>query len=236
MSTTTASQTALAPDRVRSSRRRWWREVGWRYIVGVLAIAYAGFPILYIISASVSDGGTLTGSTTLFSSFSTDNFTALGDTRFWTWAVNTLVIGTVTAIATVLMGAAAAYSFSRFRFKGRRLGLTSLLVIQMFPQVLAFVAVFLLLISLGEVVPLLGLNSRVALIMVYLGGALGVNTFLMYGFFNTIPGSSTRPRRSTARPTRRSSGRSSCAWSHRSSLSSRCCPSSGPSPTSCWPS
>ena len=188
MSTTTASQTALAPERVRSSRRRWWREVGWRYIVGVLAIAYAGFPILYIISASVSDGGTLTGSTTLFSTFSTDNFTALGDTRFWTWAVNTLVIGTVTAIATVLMGAAAAYSFSRFRFKGRRLGLTSLLVIQMFPQVLAFVAVFLLLISLGEVVPLLGLNSRVALIMVYLGGALGVNTFLMYGFFNTIPG------------------------------------------------
>lgn len=188
MSTTTASQTVLSPDRVRSSRRRWWREVGWRYIVGVLAICYAGFPILYIISASFSDGGTLTGSTSLFSSFSTSNYTALADTRFWTWAVNTLVIGTVTAIATVLMGAAAAYSFSRFRFKGRRLGLTSLLVIQMFPQVLAFVAVFLLLISLGEVVPLLGLNSRVALIMVYLGGALGVNTFLMYGFFNTIPG------------------------------------------------
>lgn len=188
MSTTTASQTVLSPDRVRASRRRWWREVGWRYIVGVLAICYAGFPILYILSASVSDGGTLTGSTSLFSSFSTSNYAALADTRFWTWAVNTLVIGTVTAIATVLMGAAAAYSFSRFRFKGRRLGLTSLLVVQMFPQVLAFVAVFLLLISLGEVVPLLGLNSRVALIMVYLGGALGVNTFLMYGFFNTIPG------------------------------------------------
>jgi len=85
------------------------------------------------------------------------------------------------------MGAAAAYAFSRFRFSGRRVGLTSLLVIQMFPQVLAFVAVFLLLLSLGQVVPILGLNSRVALIMVYLGGALGVNTFLMYGFFNTIP-------------------------------------------------
>ena len=41
--------------------------------------------------------------------------------------------------------------------------------------------------SSGEVHPVLGLNSRVALIMVYLGGALGVNTFLMYGFFNTVP-------------------------------------------------
>lgn len=187
MSTTTASQSTLPADRVKTTRRRWWREVGWRYVVGVLAIAYAGFPILYILSASVSDGGTLTGSTSLFTSFSLENFVALGDTRFWTWTINTLVIGTITAIGTVLMGAAAAYAFSRFRFRGRRLGLTSLLVIQMFPQVLAFVAVFLLLLSLGEVVPVLGLNSRLALIMVYLGGALGVNTFLMYGFFNTIP-------------------------------------------------
>src|SRR5699024_7982561 len=50
-----------------------------------------------------------------------------------------------------------------------------------------FVAVFLLLITLGEAVPLLGINSKLALICVYLGGALGANTFLMYGFFNTIP-------------------------------------------------
>lgn len=187
MATTTARPRALPADRVKATRRRWWREVGWRYVIGLLAIAYAGFPILYILSAAVSDGGTLTGSTTLFSSFSLENFVALGDTKFWTWTVNTLVIGTITAIGTVLMGAAAAYAFSRFRFRGRRLGLTSLLVIQMFPQVLAFVAVFLLLLSLGEVAPVLGLNSRLALIMVYLGGALGVNTFLMYGFFNTIP-------------------------------------------------
>jgi arabinogalactan oligomer/maltooligosaccharide transport system permease protein len=37
------------------------------------------------------------------------------------------------------------------------------------------------------VVPALGLNSKLAVICVYLGGALGVNTFLMYGFFNTVP-------------------------------------------------
>uniref|UniRef100_UPI00333FAA6D sugar ABC transporter permease n=1 Tax=Tessaracoccus lapidicaptus TaxID=1427523 RepID=UPI00333FAA6D len=67
------------------------------------------------------------------------------------------------------------------------LSLTSLLIIQMFPQTIAFVAVFLLLLALGEVVPALGINSKLALIAVYLGGALGSNTFLMYGFFNTIP-------------------------------------------------
>lgn len=57
----------------------------------------------------------------------------------------------------------------------------------MFPQALAFVAIVLMLLTLGEVFPVLGLNSKIALICVYLGGALGVNTFLMYGFFNTIP-------------------------------------------------
>ena len=93
----------------------------------------------------------------------------------------------MTSIGTVLMGAAAAYAFSRFRFQGRQGGLTALLIVQMFPQMLAFVAIFLVLLSIGDVFPMLGLNSRMGLIAVYLGGALGVNTFLMYGFFNTVP-------------------------------------------------
>jgi len=96
-------------------------------------------------------------------------------------------VGGASAAGAVLMGAAAAYAFSRFRFTGRRISLTALLIVQMFPQMLAFIAIFLLLLSLGDVVPALGLDSKLALICVYLGGALGVNTFLMYGFFNTVP-------------------------------------------------
>lgn len=178
---------AQVPGRRRMSRRRWLAEIGWRHVVGVVAVVYAAFPLVYVISASLSDGGTLTGSNDLFSEVSWTNYAALGGTYFWTWMRNTLVIASVTAVGTVLMGAAAAYAFSRFRFSGRRVGLTALLIVQMFPQMLAFVAIFLLLIVLGNVIPALGLNSQIALICVYLGGALGVNTFLMYGFFNTVP-------------------------------------------------
>lgn len=184
--TSTSDRSAVSTTR-RMPARVWFAELGWRYVIAVLAIIYAAFPIVFIISSSVSSSSSLSGSNRLFTSFSTNNYEALNATRFWQWVGNTLLIASVTAIATVLMGAAAAYAFSRFRFKGRRTALTSLLVIQMFPQLLAFVAVFLLLLSLGEVVPALGLNSKLGLIMVYLGGALGVNTFLMYGFFNTIP-------------------------------------------------
>lgn len=168
-------------------RRRWWAEVGWKYPLALVIVFYAAFPLVYALSAALDERGSLAGSGAMFRTISGANFQALGDTLFWTWVGNTLLVGGSAALGAVLMGAAAAYAFSRFRFRGRRASLTALLIIQMFPQTVAFVAVFLLLITLGEAVPALGINSKLALICVYLGGALGANTFLMYGFFNTIP-------------------------------------------------
>ena len=188
--------TALSPRTTRSGqpsrstparRRRWWAEVGWKYPVALVIVFYAAFPLVYALSAALDERGSLAGSGSLFRTISFANFEALGDTMFWTWVGNTLLVGGSAALGAVVMGAAAAYAFSRFRFRGRRASLTALLIIQMFPQTVAFVAVFLLLITLGEAVPALGINSKLALICVYLGGALGANTFLMYGFFNTIP-------------------------------------------------
>lgn len=183
----TITDRAVASDRRAARRARWLSEVGWKYPVAILVLAYAVFPLLYIVSAAVASGGSLAGSSALFSSFTLDSFGALWQTRFWTWMANTLLVGGAASLGAVLMGAAAAYAFSRFRFSGRRASLTALLIIQMFPQTVAFVAVFLLLLALGQVVPALGIDSRLSLICVYLGGALGANTFLMYGFFNSIP-------------------------------------------------
>ncbi|WP_297083956.1 sugar ABC transporter permease, partial [uncultured Demequina sp.] len=185
---TDAPSPARGKGRRQSTRRsRWWAEVGWKYPLAGLVIFYAAFPIVFVLSASFDERGSLAGSHRLFASFSLDNYAALNDTLYWTWVGNTLIIGAAAGIGAVLMGAAAAYAFSRFRFSGRRFSLTSLLILQMFPQTVAFVAVFLLLLSLGEVVPALGINSKLALICVYLGTALGANTFLMYGFFNSVP-------------------------------------------------
>ena len=170
-----------------TKRGRWWGEVGWKYPFAALVIFYSAFPLVYVLSASLSSRGSLSSASALFSDVGFDNYGVLGDTMFFTWMANTLIVGLTSAFGAVLMGAAAAYAFSRFRFKGRRFSLTGLLILQMFPQMLAFVAVFLLLLSLGNVVPALGLNSKLALICVYLGTALGSNTFLMYGFFNSIP-------------------------------------------------
>ncbi|MEI5617666.1 sugar ABC transporter permease, partial [Streptomyces brasiliscabiei] len=57
------------------------------------------------------------------------------------WYANSLVIALVTSLATVLLCALGAYAFSRLRFRGRRFGLVTLLVLQMFPQLLAITAI-----------------------------------------------------------------------------------------------
>ena len=169
---------------------RWWKEVGWRHIVAIVMIIYCLVPLLYVLSVSLNPGATLTGSNKLFSNVSFDNYMSLGSGKYaayWSWVVNSLIVSTTTAIGTVLMGAAAAYAFSRFRFKGRRGTLTGLLLVQMFPQMLAFVALYLLLLGIQDIFPVMGLNSKLGLICVYLGGALGSNTFLLFGFFNSVP-------------------------------------------------
>jgi len=167
----------------------WFRDVGWRHLAAVTAVIYAVFPLIYVLSASLSASGRL-GDNRLFRTISLANYQELltsGNYPYLAWFTNTLIIGLTTSMITVFMGSAAAYAFSRFRFTGRRAGLASLLVIQMFPQLLAFIAIFLLLLTFRDVFPVIGLNTRLGLILVYLGGALGVNTFLMYGFFNTVP-------------------------------------------------
>lgn len=184
------AQTPVAPARNRRSFKRWFTDTGWRHIVAWIAIIFALFPLLYIVSASFNPVGTLTGSNQLFSSFSTRNYERLFNDPsipYATWYVNSLIIAIVTSVATVFLCALGAYAFSRMRFRGRRFGLATLLVLQMFPQLLAITAIFLLMIQISDVFPAIGLGTHAGLIMIYLGGALGVNIFLMYGFFNTIP-------------------------------------------------
>jgi arabinogalactan oligomer / maltooligosaccharide transport system permease protein len=168
----------------------WRGHVGWRHAYGVLLVVIALFPVLFILSASLNPTGGLADQNSLFTSVSLKNYRQLftdPQHPFGRWFINTQLLAVATAMITALLGAMAAYGFSRFRFRGRGLGLNALLVIQMFPQLLAYIAIFLLLQRIGEAFPSLGLGSRLGLLMVYLGGALGVNTWLLKGFFDSIP-------------------------------------------------
>ena len=179
---------------VRQRRRsfgRWFRETGWRHVVALLALAFALFPVLWVVSAAFSDGN-LSRQQLIPENPSLDNFRELmtvpNHPPFWSWFRNSLVVGIVTAVVSVFLCACAAYAFSRLRFKGRRAGMLALLLIQMFPNLLAMVATVPVDDPHRRPLPeRSGSGPTPALVLIYLGGALGVNTWLMKGFMDTIP-------------------------------------------------
>jgi arabinogalactan oligomer/maltooligosaccharide transport system permease protein len=189
----TVEQTeALAVPRARKKRgwRRELRETWWRHLIGIVAVLFSLFPIAYVASGAFSAVPSISAATLIPDKLTLHNFGILfhdPSTHYARWYANTMIIAATTAIFTVLLGALAAYAFSRFRFKGRRMGLLSLLLIQMFPQLLLIVALYLIVLQTGKVFGFLGLNTLTGLIVVYLGGVMGVNTWLLKGFFDTIP-------------------------------------------------
>ena len=188
--------TVAAGRRARRQRLRPGRDTWWRHLVAILFVVWALFPVVYVVSAAFNVDQTLTGASLIPRAVTLDNFREIFSTavesdeptaNYVRWYANSLIVPGVAALFSVFLGALAAYAFSRFRFKGRRMGMLALLLIQMFPTVLLFVAIYLIILNTGEVFPQIGLNTLTALILVYLGGAMGVNTWLMKGFFDTIP-------------------------------------------------
>ena len=189
-----AKTRVAAPKRLRKLRDSWWR-----HAVGAIGIVVSLFPLVYVISSAFNRDNTLQGAELIPVHVTTRNFSDLlrnrvadtsggvSDAPYVHWIINSMIVAGATAIMTTMLGALAAYAFSRFRFKGRRMGMMTLLLIQMFPQFAAIAAIYLLVYNLGNIFSFLGLNSLIAVIIVYLGGSMGVQAWLMKGFFDTIP-------------------------------------------------
>ena len=183
-----------SPSLLQSQKRR--RQLGLlaKYLIALVLIAFALFPVIWILSASVNPVNSLATQTLIPENAGLQNYERLlGENEFSNvfpfkqWMINTLKIASVTTILTVSITTLAAYSFSRFRFHQRENMLRGILLVQVFPGLLAMVAVFLLIQQIGDVIPQLGLNTHTGLILVYLGGAMGINIWLMKGYFDSIP-------------------------------------------------
>jgi arabinogalactan oligomer/maltooligosaccharide transport system permease protein len=160
----------------------------WKYALAAVALVWALFPIVFIVSAAINPSGTLSTTSLVPDNAGFANFTELFSLRpYGSWYKNTLIICGIGAFASVFLGASAAYVFSRMRFRGRRVSLMALLLAQMFPVMLAFVAIYLTFFTIGETLPGIGLNTQAGLIIAYLGGAMGANVWLLKGYFDTVP-------------------------------------------------
>jgi arabinogalactan oligomer/maltooligosaccharide transport system permease protein len=115
--------------------------------------------------------------------WSLDNFTAvLTEQPFLTWMLNSAIVAGLTTVLGVFLACTAAYAFSRFQFPGRKAGMMSFLVSQMFPGTLLLVPIYII------ITQWLGLgNSFVGLVLVYSVTAIPFCVWMMKGYFDTIP-------------------------------------------------
>lgn len=143
------------------------------------------YPLLWTIGASFNPGNSLISTSIIPSNPTLDHYKELfagkESLQYANWYMNSLKISIFTMIGTVISVSFTAYAFSRFRFKGRKNALTVFLLLQMIPQFSALIALFVL-------AQLLGLmNSHWLLILLYIGGQIPMNTYLMKGYMDSIP-------------------------------------------------
>jgi arabinogalactan oligomer/maltooligosaccharide transport system permease protein len=100
---------------------------------------------------------------------------------FWQQVLNSVLVALATTILGLFLACTAAYAFSRFRFPGRRMGLMSFLVSQMFPGTLMMIPLYILISRLGL------LNSLLGLTLVYSTTSIPFCVWMLKGYFDTIP-------------------------------------------------
>jgi arabinogalactan oligomer/maltooligosaccharide transport system permease protein len=187
----TSELTTTAPPKApRRTFPVWFRRSGGRHLFAITAAVFSLYPIIWVVSAAFAQSSTLGRARLIPRHVTFDNFKEIFTNDIapvdrWLW--NSFYIGLIAATINVLVAAFAAFAFSRMEFRGRRGLLTSLLVMQIFPQFLGFIAFFVLAQDFGKVWSAIGYNTHVFLILVYIGGAAGFNAFLLKGFLDSVP-------------------------------------------------
>jgi maltose/maltodextrin transport system permease protein len=166
-----------------------------------LCLSVIIFPLLMVIAISFREGNFATGSlipdnpslehwklalgfavTNADGSVTPPPFPVL----LWLW--NSIKVAGISSLIIVALSTTSAYAFARMKFGGKSIILKSMMIFQMFPAVLALVAIYALFDKLGQYIPFMGLNTHGGLIFSYLGG-IALHVWTIKGYFETIDGS-----------------------------------------------
>lgn len=182
---------------VTGKRQRWRTFAAHAFLWALIAITV--FPLLAVVSISLRPGNFSTGSL-IPSEISFEHWKlALGMAHVGTdgvrveppfpvllWLWNSLKVATISALTIVAFSTTAAYAFARLKFRFKTPILNGMLVLQMFPAVLALIAIYAIFEAIGRFVPWLGIETHGGLIVAYLGG-VAMHIWTIRGYFETIP-------------------------------------------------
>lgn len=161
----------------------------------ILFIAIMMIPLLMVLSISLRTGDFATsGIFPTPQTLSLEHWRmALGippegraDAPVLLWFWNSIKVSTTAALLILLLSATCAYAFARIKFTGRTPLLNALLILQMFPMILALIAIYSILEGIGRWIPPLGLDTHGGLVLAYLGG-IATHIWMIKGYFDSLP-------------------------------------------------
>ena len=180
------------------ARSQRWRLLA-AHVFLLLLCAAVVFPFLIVLSVSLRPGNFASGSL-IPDSISLEHWRyVLGlpvpgpdgrliapDLPVLLWLWNSVKVAFGSAIVALALSTTAAYALARLRFRGRKQLLQGLMLMQMFPAVLALVAIYAIFDRLGSAFPAIGLNTHAALVLAYSGG-IAMHVWTIKGYYDTLP-------------------------------------------------
>jgi len=154
------------------------------YAIILIFVVISVYPILRVLTISLRPGDNLLNeSLRIIPKDATfDNYVKLfTEQPFLTWIRNSLFVTLIVTVIGVVLASTAGYAFSRFKFPGRKIGLLSLLITQMFPATMLLLPLFIMLSKVHLI------NTFFGLIIMYSATALPFCIWLMKGYYDTIP-------------------------------------------------
>jgi maltose/maltodextrin transport system permease protein len=182
---------------VTGKNQRWKLLAAHFFLCALIAITV--FPLLAVLSISLRPGNFSTGSlipTELslehwklalgFSYQGADGSLVEPPFPVLRWLWNSIKIATVSSFLIVVISTTAAYAFARLKFPYKATLLNSMLLLQMFPAVLALVAIYAIFEMIGTYIPWLGIETHGGVMLAYVGG-IAMHIWTIRGYFETIP-------------------------------------------------
>ena len=160
-----------------SELRNLWISRVFMWIVVIVTM----IPIVAIISSSMATGDAFVQTTFFPKVWTLKNYTkVINETDFLIWMKNSLLLCFSVAIIQLALTVPAAFAFARLRFKGRKNGLMTLLILQFFPATMALPAILGIAMNLGFM-------DRLWTLVLLLAGGSAYNIWLLKGFIDGIP-------------------------------------------------
>jgi arabinogalactan oligomer/maltooligosaccharide transport system permease protein len=152
------------------------------YLEFVVVAIVVIYPLLWVIGSAVNPVNSISRPSVIPDNPTLDNFVNLfKKTKFPNWYLNTLYVSVITTIFTVVIHTATAFVFARFKFRGRKIGLLTVMILQMFPSFLGLTALYMVALNFGM------LNNLNMLVIIYIAGGIPGNIWLVRGYMLNIP-------------------------------------------------